>query len=52
VMRTDIDSRINEAEVCRSMGLFAEALAIYEKVLPSVSPHQSDIQETIKNRIT
>jgi type II secretory ATPase GspE/PulE/Tfp pilus assembly ATPase PilB-like protein len=52
VMRTDIDSRINEAEVCRSMGLFAEALAIYEKVLPSISPHQSDTQETIKNRIT
>ena len=52
VMRTDIDSRINEAEVCRSMGLFVEALAIYEKVLPAVAPHQSDLQETIKNRIT
>jgi hypothetical protein len=50
-MRTDIDSRINEAEVCRSMGLFAESLAIYEKALPSVAPHQSEIQETIKNRI-
>jgi len=51
-MRTDIDSRINEAEVCRSMGLFVEALAIYEKVLPAVAPHQSELQETIKNRIT
>jgi type II secretory ATPase GspE/PulE/Tfp pilus assembly ATPase PilB-like protein len=50
-MRTDTDSRINEAEVCRSMGLFTEALVIYEKVLPTVSPHQSEILETIKNRI-
>jgi type II secretory ATPase GspE/PulE/Tfp pilus assembly ATPase PilB-like protein len=50
-MRTDIDSRINEAEVCRSMGLFAESLAIYEKVLPSVPTNSSDVQETIRNRI-
>jgi type II secretory ATPase GspE/PulE/Tfp pilus assembly ATPase PilB-like protein len=50
-MRVDIDSRINEAEVCRSMGLFLESLAIYEKILPSV-PHQAaDIQEKIRNRI-
>jgi len=50
-MRGDIDSRINEAEVCRSMGLFAESLAIYEKVLPSVPVHPSDIKETILGRI-
>ena len=50
-MRTDIDARINEAEVCRSMGLFAESLAIYEKILPVVPGQQADIQQTIKNRI-
>jgi type II secretory ATPase GspE/PulE/Tfp pilus assembly ATPase PilB-like protein len=50
-MRVDIDSRINEAEVCRSMGLFIESLAIYEKILPSVPNHAADIQEKIRNRI-
>jgi type II secretory ATPase GspE/PulE/Tfp pilus assembly ATPase PilB-like protein len=50
-MRTDIDARINEAEVCRSMGLFAESLAIYEKILPVVPAQNADIQQTIQNRI-
>ena len=50
-MRTDIDSRINEAEVCRSMGLFLESLSIYEKILPSVPGNASDMQEKIRNRI-
>ena len=50
-MRTDIDSRINEAEVCRSMGLFAESLAIYEKILPAVPAHQPEVQQTIRNRV-
>ncbi|MFO7709515.1 MAG: ATPase, T2SS/T4P/T4SS family [Desulfobacterales bacterium] len=50
-MRTDIDSRINEAEVCRSMGLFAESLAIYQKILPEVPAHQADVQQTIRNRM-
>jgi type II secretory ATPase GspE/PulE/Tfp pilus assembly ATPase PilB-like protein len=50
-MRTDIDSRINEAEVCRSMGLFLESLTIYEKILPAVPTNASDMKETIRNRI-
>jgi type II secretory ATPase GspE/PulE/Tfp pilus assembly ATPase PilB-like protein len=50
-MRSEIDSRINEAEVCRSMGLFAESLAIYEKILPSVMSHNPKIKETICSRI-
>jgi type II secretory ATPase GspE/PulE/Tfp pilus assembly ATPase PilB-like protein len=50
-MRTDIDSRINEAEVCRSMGLFLESLTIYEKILPAVPNNAADMQETIRNRI-
>jgi hypothetical protein len=50
-MRSEIDSRINEAEVCRSMGLFAESLAIYEKILPSVMSHNPKVKETICSRI-
>ncbi|HSV91768.1 MAG TPA: hypothetical protein VLH81_01780, partial [Desulfobacterales bacterium] len=50
-MRTDIESRINEAEVCRSMGLFSESLAIYEKILPSVPSQSADVMETIRGRI-
>jgi type II secretory ATPase GspE/PulE/Tfp pilus assembly ATPase PilB-like protein len=33
------------------MGLFAESLAIYEKVLPAVPAQQADVQQTIRNRI-
>ncbi|MEJ5359701.1 MAG: GspE/PulE family protein [Desulfobacterales bacterium] len=50
-MKTDIETRINEAEVCRSMGLFHESLAIYEKVLPLVPLEAGDIQERIRSRI-
>ena len=50
-MRTDIESRINEAEVCRSMGLFTDSLTIYEKVLSQVSPQDGDTLETVKKRI-
>jgi type II secretory ATPase GspE/PulE/Tfp pilus assembly ATPase PilB-like protein len=50
-MRSDIDSRINEAEVCRSMGLFAESLAIYEKVLLAVPVQAPEIKDTILGRI-
>jgi type II secretory ATPase GspE/PulE/Tfp pilus assembly ATPase PilB-like protein len=50
-MRSDIESRINEAEVCRSMGLFSESLAIYEKILPVVPEQSGDVLETIRGRI-
>jgi type II secretory ATPase GspE/PulE/Tfp pilus assembly ATPase PilB-like protein len=50
-MRSDLDSRINEAEVCRSMGLYAESLAIYENILPAVPVFDIEIQGTIKDRI-
>ena len=50
-MRTDIESRINEAEVCRSMGLFADSLSIYEKVLNDVSPQEGEPFDTVKKRI-
>jgi len=50
-MRTDIESRINEAEVCRSMGLLVDSLTIYEKLLSLVSPQDSETMETVKKRI-
>ena len=50
-MSTDIDNRINEAEVCRSMGLYSDSLAIYEAILPSVADNGSEHLETIKKRI-
>lgn len=50
-MRTDIESRINEAEVCRSMGLFSDSLNIYEHVLSQVSPQDAETLETVKKRI-
>ncbi len=49
--KTDIETRINEAEVCRSMGLFLESLAIYEKVLPLVPADAGDLHERIRSRI-
>ncbi|UCF93190.1 MAG: type II/IV secretion system protein [Desulfobacterales bacterium] len=50
-MKTDVDSRINEAEVCRSMGLFADALNIYEQILSILPPGDAKIQEKIQTRI-
>ena len=50
-MRTDIESRINEAEVCRSMGLYGDSLNIYESILSIVSPQDAQVQDKIKQRI-
>lgn len=50
-MRTDIESRINEAEVCRSMGLYGDSLNIYESILSIVSPQDAQVQDKIKKRI-
>ncbi|MGD2185519.1 MAG: hypothetical protein PVI71_05300, partial [Desulfobacterales bacterium] len=50
-MKTDIETRINEAEVCRSMGLFSDSLSIYEKILGSVSPQDTQTQDKIEKRI-
>jgi type II secretory ATPase GspE/PulE/Tfp pilus assembly ATPase PilB-like protein len=50
-MRTDIESRINEAEVCRSMGLHSDSLSIYESILTIVSPQDAPVQDKIKKRI-
>ena len=50
-MIIDIESRINEAEVCRSMGLYGDSLNIYESLLPIVPPQDAQVQDTIKKRI-
>jgi len=50
-MRTDIESRINEAEVCRFMGLYGDSLNIYESILSIVSPEDATAQDKIKKRI-
>ena len=50
-MRTDIESRINEAEVCRSMGLYGDSLSIYESILTIVPPQDSQTQDKIQKRI-
>jgi len=50
-MRTDIEYRINEAEVCRSMGLYDDSLGIYESILSVVGPQDIHVQTTIQKRI-
>ena len=50
-MRTDIESKINEAEVCRSMGLYGDSLDIYESVLSIAGPQDTHVQATIQKRI-
>ena len=35
-MKADLDTRMNEAEVCRSMGLYDESIIIYEQLLSSI----------------
>jgi len=50
-MRTDIESRINEAEVCRSMGLYGDSLNIYENLLSLISPQDTATRDKIKKRI-
>ena len=50
-MNTDIESKINEAEVCRSMGLFEDSLKIYEKILGGISQKDGPTHEKIQKRI-
>ena len=51
-MRPDIESRINEAEVCRSMGLYDDSLGIYESILSIVGLQDTHAQATIQKRIS
>lgn len=50
-MSDDAKASLSEARVYESMGLFAEALSVYEKILPSVEKNDSDIIVEISGRI-
>ena len=51
-MNTEIESKINEAEVCRSMGLFEDSLRIYESIISSTLADQdSQTHDKIQKRI-
>ena len=46
-----VDVRINEAEVCRSMGLYDESLTIYEQILAGLTESDGELLETVKHKI-
>jgi type II secretory ATPase GspE/PulE/Tfp pilus assembly ATPase PilB-like protein/tetratricopeptide (TPR) repeat protein len=48
---SEVDMRINEAEVCYSMGLYDESLGIYEQLLASLPNTDVDKLDSIKARI-
>src|SRR5210317_1088272 len=51
-MKIDIESRMNEAEVCRSMGLYNDSLDIYESIQLVVDPEDTQIQDKIQKQIS
>ena len=46
-----IESKINEAEVCRNMGLHQDALKIYERVIDELSPRDIEPLEQCRKMI-
>ena len=50
-MKVDIKARINEADVCRSMGLYDEALDIYKQIISSLPKKDVQTLKTIKAKI-
>jgi type II secretory ATPase GspE/PulE/Tfp pilus assembly ATPase PilB-like protein/DNA-binding ferritin-like protein (Dps family) len=51
-MKTDIKARINEADVCRSMGLYDEALDIYKQIISSLPEKDVQTLKIIKDKIS
>ena len=51
MMNDDQKARISEARVYESMGLFVEALSVYEKILPTVEQSDSEVITDISTRI-
>ncbi len=47
----DIKAGLSEARVYESMGLFTEALSVYEKILPNIEQSDSEIIAEISERI-
>jgi len=50
--KMNLESKINEAEVYRSMGLLLESLGVYEKVLSDLPTSDIDNHDRIKQRIS
>jgi hypothetical protein len=51
VGQNDIKIKIKEAEACYSMGMIADALGVYERILSGPPISDSQIQDTIKHKI-
>jgi tetratricopeptide (TPR) repeat protein len=51
-MKTDIKARINEADVCRSMGLYDESLDIYKQIISSLPKKDVQTLKIIKEKIS
>jgi tetratricopeptide (TPR) repeat protein len=49
--KPNIESKMNEAEVCRSMHLLNDSLRIYEEVLADVPPVEAALHARVQNRI-
>jgi type II secretory ATPase GspE/PulE/Tfp pilus assembly ATPase PilB-like protein len=49
--KIDLQSKLNEAEVYRSMGLLMECLNVYEKILPGIPKSDSRNREKVKQAI-
>jgi type II secretory ATPase GspE/PulE/Tfp pilus assembly ATPase PilB-like protein len=50
-VKSENDARINEAEVCRSMGLYDEARIIYEQILASLTASDSALHDQIQTKL-
>ncbi len=51
-MKADIKTRINEADVCRSMGLYDESLDIYKQIISSLPKNDVQTLKIIKTKIS
>lgn len=49
--KSDVDTRMNEAEVCHSMGLYDEALKIYEQILDGLPDSDTETLGAVKAKI-
>jgi type II secretory ATPase GspE/PulE/Tfp pilus assembly ATPase PilB-like protein len=50
-VKSDLDAKINEAEVCLSMGLYDEALSIFNQVIDEYPDIEEDKKKTITEKI-
>jgi type II secretory ATPase GspE/PulE/Tfp pilus assembly ATPase PilB-like protein len=50
-LKSDHDAKINEAEVCLSMGLYDEALSIFNQVIEEYPNIEEEKKKTIKGKI-